>query len=82
MSNEDKLESQEEEPEYLGNIWGWKISFIGLALISFLIIVIVIRWNNLEVKPDSLFTGEGQKMIVPTAPVVLQPKDTLKANQK
>ena len=84
MPTEDKLErtQEEEEAEYLGNIWGWKFSLIGLAVISFLIIVVIIRWNNLEVKPDNLFTPEGQKMIIPVAPTVLQPKDTLKANQK
>lgn len=26
-----------KEDEYLGNIWGWKVSFIGLGLISFLL---------------------------------------------
>ncbi len=83
MSNKDSLKSQEEEEaEYMGNIWGWKFSLIGLAVISFLIIVVFVRWNNLEVKPDNLFTPDAHKKIVPVAPVVLQPKDTLKANQK
>lgn len=25
------------EDDYLGNIWGWKVSFFGLALLGFLI---------------------------------------------
>ena len=27
------IKSESEEEEYLGNIWGWKFSFISLALI-------------------------------------------------
>ena len=26
-----------KEEEYLGNIWGWTVSYIGLALLTFLI---------------------------------------------
>ncbi len=78
MPTEDKADkAKSEEPEYLGNIWGWKFSLIGLALISFLILIVVIRWNNLEVKPDNLFTPESQNMIIPAAPTVLQPADSL-----
>lgn len=82
MSKEDKLDrTKEDEPEYLGNIWGWKFSFIGLGVISFLILVIVIRWNSLENKPDNIFTPAGQQYIKPVAPTVLQPnQDTIKSN--
>jgi len=31
--------------EYLGNIFGWKFSFIGLAVILFLLVLIWFRWN-------------------------------------
>ncbi|MCB0689505.1 MAG: hypothetical protein KDC53_23360 [Saprospiraceae bacterium] len=27
----------EQKDEYLGNIWGWKISFMGLGLILFML---------------------------------------------
>lgn len=81
MPSEDKTQQElMDESQYLGNIWGWKFSLIGLALISFLILVIIIRWNNLEHKPENLFTPAGQQMITPEAPIVLPPKDTL--NQK
>jgi len=31
--------------EYLGNIFGWKVSFIGLAVILFLLLVVWFRWD-------------------------------------
>ncbi|MEM6321384.1 MAG: hypothetical protein AAF960_27250 [Bacteroidota bacterium] len=27
----------EESDEYIGNMWGWKVSYIGLAVLIFLI---------------------------------------------
>jgi len=33
----NKYRDSEGEEEYLGNIWGWKVSFIGLGLLLFLI---------------------------------------------
>lgn len=30
-----KKEQEEPEEEYLGNIWGWKFSFISLGIILF-----------------------------------------------
>lgn len=30
-----KPEKQETESEYIGNIWGWKFSFISLGIILF-----------------------------------------------
>jgi len=81
MASEDKkTDRTEDDVEYIGNMWGWKFSLIGLAFMSFLILVIVIRWNNLEVKPESIFTPAGQQVITPEAPQVLQPIDTLKTN--
>ncbi len=29
----DKFENEEQNDEYIGNIWGWKFSFIGLFFI-------------------------------------------------
>ncbi len=31
--------------EYIGNIWGWKLSFIGLGVILFFIILVLLRQN-------------------------------------
>ena len=35
--------------EYLGNIWGWKISYIGLALIVFFTALIAYRHYSLGI---------------------------------
>ncbi|MEM6967301.1 MAG: hypothetical protein AAF573_21235 [Bacteroidota bacterium] len=34
----------EYEGEYLGNIWGWKFSFISLAVISILSLYVLYRY--------------------------------------
>jgi len=50
-----KLEFDEQE-EYIGNIWGWKISFIGLAFILLMLAVMIGRYyylvNTGEYYPD------------------------------
>ena len=33
MLNKRNKEDLEENPDYLGNIWGWKFSYISLAII-------------------------------------------------
>ncbi len=35
--------------EYIGNIWGWKISFMGLALILILLSIMIYRHYALGV---------------------------------
>lgn len=35
--------------EYIGNIWGWKFSLFGAAMILFLLAVIVYRHYTLDV---------------------------------
>ena len=39
--------------EYLGNIWGWKTSFIGLAVILFFIALAWFRWSPQPSNTDS-----------------------------
>lgn len=44
--------SEKRDPydgEYIGNIWGWKFSLFGLALILLLLVVIVYRHYTLQV---------------------------------
>jgi len=45
MANEQKPPEKKDpmDGEYLGNIWGWKISYIGLAVILFFVGVIIYR---------------------------------------
>jgi hypothetical protein len=35
------------DPDYLGNVWGWKFSLIGLAVIVFFLALITLRWYQL-----------------------------------
>lgn len=39
----DKKEEREEETEYIGNIWGWKFSFISLGIILFFVALMAYR---------------------------------------
>lgn len=43
---EEKQQNIEEEEEYLGNIWGWKVSFWGLFVIIFLMVLIYLNWDS------------------------------------
>ena len=49
--NQKNSEEAEVDPDehYLGNIWGWKFSFIGLALILFFLSLAIIRSQMLGV---------------------------------
>ena len=48
-----ELDPKEEEidpdADYLGNIWGWKFSFIGLGIILFFLLFAIIRSQMLGV---------------------------------
>ena len=46
MSDKPDL-PEDPESEYLGNIWGWKFSLIGLAVILFFLVLITFRWYQL-----------------------------------
>ena len=39
--------------EYLGNIFGWKVSFIGLAVILFFLALVWFRWDPKPSNTDS-----------------------------
>jgi hypothetical protein len=46
-----KQKEEEEDPDadYLGNMWGWKFSYLGLAMILFFLIFAIVRAQMLGV---------------------------------
>lgn len=48
------------EGEYLGNIWGWKFSFISLAVISILSLYVLYRYAT----QDDLKEPTRQELIL------------------
>ncbi len=42
----------EYDGEYLGNMWGWKFSFIGLAVIIILSLYVAYSFATNEVTPE------------------------------
>ena len=38
--------------EYIGNIWGWKFSFISLGIILFFLFIAIYRFIALDKSPD------------------------------
>ncbi len=54
MNNEKKSEIEEtENDEYMGNMWGWKFSLFGLALLVLLFGLMLMRKCQIEAE-----TGE------------------------
>lgn len=49
MNTEDNEKKDPFDGEYIGNIWGWKISFIGLGFIVVLTALIVYRHLSMNV---------------------------------
>jgi len=43
--------------EYLGNIWGWKFSFISLAVITVLSLYVFYRYSTQEVPIEPTHQG-------------------------
>jgi|GEM_PF-1179652 len=44
MSNEEQEERKDPfDGDYIGNIWGWRMSFMGLGIIVFMFAVLGIR---------------------------------------
>lgn len=42
MKDEKTQREKEEEMDYVGNMWGWKFSYISLAIIVFFFILYLI----------------------------------------
>ena len=57
MENNSSKDSQENsDNEYIGNIWGWKFSFISLGIIVAMLLLMLFRYtinNNLPPSSDS-----------------------------
>ena len=45
----DENEVEDPDKHYLGNIWGWKFSYIGLAIILFFLVFAIVRSKMLGV---------------------------------
>lgn len=51
-NSENPLENPESE--YIGNIWGWKFSFISLGIIVAMLLIMLLRYAYLNNNPPSL----------------------------
>lgn len=54
-----------DDSEYLGNIWGWKFSFISLAVITVLSIYVLYSYATVEVKEEQIHQELIQENRVP-----------------
>jgi len=43
MTTKENEEFEDPDKHYLGNIWGWKFSFIGLGIIFFFLAIAIYR---------------------------------------
>lgn len=72
MSKEEQEERKDPyDGEYIGNIWGWRNSFIGLGVILFMLAVLGIRAVTMDPLPE-----EGQTVDPTEAAQTLEPADT------
>ncbi len=65
MFKKSKIEEGEDpDKHYLGNIWGWKFSYIGLGIILFFLTIAIYRAQTLGISIDELGTeSEAQEII-------------------
>ncbi len=72
MSKPEQEERKDPyDGEYIGNIWGWRNSFIGLGVILFMLAVLGIRAVTMDPLPE-----EGQTVDPTEAEQKLEPTDT------
>jgi hypothetical protein len=45
---ENPRENTDKEEDYIGNIWGWKISYISLAVIVLLLSIMGLRYCTMD----------------------------------
>ncbi|MBX2874854.1 MAG: hypothetical protein KTR30_22210 [Saprospiraceae bacterium] len=78
MSKEEQEERKDPyDGEYIGNIWGWRNSFIGLGVILFMLAVLGIRAVTMDPLPE-----EGGS-VEPTEELeTVPPQDTVAAPPK
>ncbi len=60
MSKKDEKKTlwDEWDGEYIGNIWGWKNSYIGLVIISLMLALMIYRHATIEAVPEANETQE------------------------
>lgn len=64
--------SENNESEYMGNIWGWKFSFVSLGIIVAMILLMGIRYLTMDkgTMPENLqTTTEKDSLINKTTPI-------------
>lgn len=44
----EKRDAQGDESQYIGNIWGWKFSWISLGIILFFMLLMGLRYQYLK----------------------------------
>ena len=55
MRKDDPKDSLEnDESEYIGNIWGWKFSFISLGIIVAMLLIMYLRYTFIQNQPPSI----------------------------
>ena len=60
----EKFENEEENEDYIGNIWGWKFSLIGLGVLLFMAGLMIYgqlsgKVNYLEAPPPQEIPAEA-----------------------
>ena len=59
--NDDNFEEiRPKNEEYSGNIWGWRNSMIGGAIILAFFILVIVRYC--QVKPDTFYVRESMHL--------------------
>lgn len=61
--------------EYIGNIWGWKISLIGLAVMVFLSLVVWYRYSQLTEEEIRQWEIKNQEQSEPSGTILVYPLD-------
>lgn len=73
MSKEEQEERKDPyDGEYIGNIWGWRNSFIGLGVILFMLAVLGIRAVTMDPLPENRESIESKEELE-----TVQPQDTV-----
>lgn len=67
----EKRDKDPAEEEYLGNIWGWRFSLIGLVLILLMLALMIYRHYTMDIP----FGGEETESPEQTEQPVDSPKD-------
>ena len=53
QKDEPKDNLENDESEYIGNIWGWKFSFISLGIIVVMLLIMYFRYTYIQNNPPN-----------------------------